>query len=65
MQAFKNLASFAQNVVQEAKKVTWPTRQEVTLSTTMIVVMIVFVSAFLLVVDLTLNTAIKFILGLA
>ena len=54
---------FLQEVRAEAQKVTWPTRKETTLTTTMVFVMVVLASIFFLAVDATLSTLITWILG--
>lgn len=42
---------FIREVRQEVSKVTWPTRRETTISTTMVFVMVALMGIFFLVVD--------------
>ncbi len=59
-----NPAKFIQEVRHEASKVTWPTRKETTLSTTMVFVMVVFAALFFFLVDQIMSLGIRFIFGL-
>ncbi|WP_417822398.1 preprotein translocase subunit SecE [Terasakiella sp.] len=52
-------AKFAQEVRQEAKKITWPTRKETFVSTGMVFVMVFFAAIFFFLVDQILSTAVK------
>jgi|TARA_R110000751_G_scaffold77749_2_gene156735 preprotein translocase subunit SecE len=56
-------AQFVQQVRQEARKVSWPTRKETTVSTLMVFVMVAFASVFFFVVDQLLAYGVKFIFG--
>jgi preprotein translocase subunit SecE len=56
-------AKFVQQVRQEARKVSWPTRKETTVSTLMVFVMVAFASVFFFVVDQLLAYGVKFIFG--
>jgi preprotein translocase subunit SecE len=49
--AKSNPLEFLQEVRSEAKKVTWPTRKELTVSTIMVLIMVVVASLFFLAVD--------------
>ena len=55
---------FMQQVRQEIGKVTWPSRKETMITTTMVFIMAVVAAIFFLLVDQILSVAIKFILGL-
>ena len=44
-------AQFVREVVQEGRKVTWPTRREWLLTTMMVFIMVVLATLFFLVVD--------------
>lgn len=55
---------FFRQVRQEVKKVTWPTRKEVTQITIMVIVIVAIASTFFFFVDLILGWAVKLILGL-
>ena len=61
--ATKSPLEFFRQVRQEVAKVTWPTRKETTLTTTMVFAMVVLASIFFLAVDATLSTLITWILG--
>ena len=61
--ARKNPLEFLRQVRTEVAKVTWPTRKETTLTTTMVFVMVLLASIFFLAVDATLSTLITWILG--
>ena len=55
-----NPIQFLQQVRQEASKVTWPGRQEVLISTIMVIVLVVLASLFFLLAD----QVISFLVGL-
>jgi len=55
---------FMSQVRQEARKVTWTTRQETIVSTIMVLIMATFAALFFFVVDAGISTSIDFILGL-
>ena len=61
--ATKSPLEFFRQVRTEVAKVTWPTRKETTLTTTMVFVMVVLASLFFLAVDAVLSTGITWILG--
>ena len=46
-----NPLEYLQQVRQEAAKVTWPTRRETMITTTMVMIMVALSSVFFLVVD--------------
>lgn len=56
--------TFFREVRAEGRKVTWATRQEVTVSTIMVLVMVVIASVFFFLVDALLGTIVNFVLGL-
>jgi len=56
---------FVQQVRQEASKVTWTTRSETIVTTIMVFIMVALSSAFFLLVDQILGSAVKFFLGLS
>ena len=58
-----NPVKFAQEVRQEALKVTWPTRKETVVTTGMVMVMVVLAAAFFFVADQALSLGVRFILG--
>lgn len=57
-------AQFVKQVRQEAAKVTWPSRKETTISTTMVFIMVVLAAIFFLLIDQVFATAVKFVFGL-
>jgi preprotein translocase subunit SecE len=50
-----NPVEFFQEVRQEAKKITWPSRRETMITTVMVLIMVVLASVFFLVVDMILK----------
>jgi preprotein translocase subunit SecE len=59
-----NPAKFIREVRQETKKVAWPTRKEVVVSTITIIVLVVLASIFFMLVDGIISTAVEWLLGL-
>ena len=55
---------FLQEVREETRKVTWPSRKETMITTAMVFVMVVLASAFFLVVDQVLRWVVSLVLGL-
>ena len=55
---------FVRNVKTEMKKVTWPSRQETTVSTIAVFVMVILASLFLFFADQIIAWVIHLILGL-
>lgn len=58
-----NPAQFVQEVRQEAKKVTWPSRKETGVSTAMVFVMVILAAIFFFVVDQIIAFGVKTIFG--
>ena len=58
----ENAVSFFQDVRDEAGKVTWPTRRELTVSTIMVVIMVILASLFFLGADAVLKMIVDRIL---
>jgi preprotein translocase subunit SecE len=58
-----NPAKFAQEVRQEAAKVTWPSRKETIVTTGMVFVMVVLAAAFFFVADQALSLGVRLIMG--
>ena len=56
-------AQFAQQVRQETKKVTWPTRQETTVTSIMVMVIAVIAAIFFLLADGLISLLLKPSLG--
>ena len=57
-------AQFVQEVRQEAKKVTWPTRKETSVSTLMVFIMVVMAAIFFFLVDQMMAWGVRQIFGL-
>jgi preprotein translocase subunit SecE len=56
---------FVQQLREEARKITWPSRKEVMISTVMVMIMVAMASVFFFVVDSILKWGIdKLLLGL-
>ncbi len=56
-------AKFIQEVQQETRKVTWPSRKETVTTTAMVFIMVVVVSVFLSFADYIIGNAMRLILG--
>lgn len=59
-----NPAKFVREVRQETAKVTWPTRRETMISTTMVLVLVGIASVFFLLVDALASGVIQWLLGI-
>ena len=60
-----NPVEFAKQVREEARKIAWPSRKEVMISTIMVMIMVTMAAIFFLVVDFILKQGIdKLLLGL-
>ncbi len=57
-------AQFFQEVRQEARKVTWPSRKETGISTAMVFVFVILAAIFFFIVDQILQFGVKLIFGL-
>ena len=55
---------FFRQVKQEVKKVTWPTKKEVSQVSTMVIVIVAIAATFFFTVDIALAWAVKLVLGL-
>ncbi len=58
-----SVLQFFRQVKQEVKKVTWPTRQEVTKVSIMVIVLVAIAATFFFVVDQVLGWAVRLILS--
>jgi len=54
---------FLRQVKAETKKVTWPTRQETTISTIMVFIMVTLAAIFLFLTDQVVSMVIRWLLG--
>ncbi len=59
-----NPARFIQEVRQETAKVTWPSRKETGISTAMVFVMVIVAALFFMLVDWSLQSAVRLVLGI-
>ncbi|HEX3710738.1 MAG TPA: preprotein translocase subunit SecE [Pseudolabrys sp.] len=59
------LFRFLQEVREETRKVTWPSRRETMITTAMVFVMVAIASVFFLVADQLIRIAVTFVLGMA
>ncbi len=55
---------FFRQVKQEVKKVTWPTKKEVTQTSMMVIVLVAIAATFFFFVDQILGWVVKLVLGL-
>ena len=60
-----NPAKFIREVRQEMKKVTWPTRKETMVSTSMVLALVFIAAIFFILVDWVAATVIHTIIGIA
>src|SRR5579864_866961 len=58
-----SLFRFLQEVREETRKVTWPSRRETMITTAMVFVMVAIASVFFLVADQIIRIAVTFVLG--
>jgi len=56
---------FLQEVREETRKVTWPSRKETMITTAMVFVMVTVASIFFLLADQIIRVAVTFVLGIA
>jgi preprotein translocase subunit SecE len=56
---------FVQEVREETRKVTWPSRKETAVTTAMVFVMVAIASVFFLVADQLIRVVVTFVLGIA
>ena len=55
---------FLQEVREETRKVTWPSRRETAITTAMVFVMVTLASIFFLLADQLIRIAVTFVLGI-
>jgi preprotein translocase subunit SecE len=58
-----NIAEFAQQVRQEASRVTWPSRKETMVTTGMVFLMVFIAAAFFFVVDQVMSYGVRLVFG--
>ena len=59
-----NPLEFLRQVRQEVSRVTWPTRKETTVTTTMVFAMVVLAAMFFFLVDQLLGQGVRLVLGI-
>lgn len=59
----KRTGKFLRDVVFELKRVSWPTRKELTRYTVVVIVTVIFIALFFTVVDLGVSELVRLILG--
>ena len=59
----KKFIEFLKDVTEEAKKVTWPGKKELTGATLLVIILILFISLFIALVDFILAFLLRGILG--
>ena len=59
-----NPAQFIREVRQEMRKVTWPTRRETLISSTMVIVLAAVAATFFLAIDMLIGFSVRSILGI-
>jgi len=64
VQLFRKVPGFFREVRQEVMRVTWPTRKELTLTTSMVFLMVFVVALFFFVVDEALSQAVRLVLDI-
>jgi preprotein translocase subunit SecE len=59
-----NPVVFMRQVRQEVEKVTWPTRKETGITTTMVFIMVALAAVFFLLVDQVISELVQLVLGI-
>ena len=62
MEALRKVREFFHDVMVEFRRVSWPTRKEVTGSTSVVIVMVLVLAVFLAVVDHALTWIVRLVL---
>ncbi|MFC0559091.1 preprotein translocase subunit SecE [Halalkalibacter alkalisediminis] len=57
----KNIGSFFRDVVKEMKRVSWPSRKELTRYTWVVIGTVAFISVFFFIVDYGISTLLRFL----
>ncbi|NWF49365.1 MAG: preprotein translocase subunit SecE [Ignavibacteriaceae bacterium] len=55
----EKIINFFNDIIKEMKKVTWPTKQELKESTTIVIVVCLVIAAFTYVIDMIINQVLK------
>ncbi len=61
--AVKRTSEFLRDVVRELKRVSWPTRKELTRYTGVVVATVIFIAIYFAVVDMGISSLVRLILG--
>ncbi|OIJ15435.1 preprotein translocase subunit SecE [Anaerobacillus arseniciselenatis] len=61
--AVKRTSEFLRDVVKELKRVSWPTRKELTRYTGVVVATVIFIAIYFAVVDMGISSLVRLILG--
>ncbi|WP_017729614.1 preprotein translocase subunit SecE [Halalkalibacterium ligniniphilum] len=59
----KGIGKFFRDVVQEMKRVSWPTRKELTRYTLVVLGTVLFITVFFAIVDFGISTLVRELLG--
>jgi preprotein translocase subunit SecE len=59
-----NPAKFIREVREEARKITWPSRKETTISTTMVLVLVAIAATFFVFVDMIISSLVRLVIGI-
>lgn len=59
----KGIGKFLRDVVQEMKRVSWPTRKELTRYTLVVIGTVAFISVFFAIVDYGISELVRVLLG--
>ncbi len=55
----EKIVNFFNDVVKEMKKVTWPTKEELKESTTVVIIVCILIASFTYVIDMAINQLFK------
>jgi preprotein translocase subunit SecE len=59
----KRTGQFLRDVVSEIKRVSWPTRKELTRYSVVVVITVIFIAIYFAIIDLGISKIIRMILG--
>ncbi|MCM8788069.1 MAG: preprotein translocase subunit SecE [Candidatus Omnitrophica bacterium] len=63
MKIFKKISKFFKEVKEEAKKISWPTRNELKGSAAVVIIVLIFLTIYIFFIDLTLSKFVEIFLG--
>ncbi len=64
MQLIKKTQNYVKEVIQEMKRVNWPTWEDLKNSTRVVIVSVLIITVFIFVIDQILSTLVKQIVGM-